>query len=201
MTSNYACIAMEKMQSVSLRKLLKGHNMYYPELKFFPPVITVFGDNSGKYPTSVALLTHGAVYHWYVKPNDRWLDDEYFLSSDSNLHISYLEQIGECSSKIFDQLLKLAFGYTLFYTLDLRSTTVLMQQLNCETIPPEKSDNFTIAIKEVTELVPEHYQKNFIKEINSNPDTLQLNPNYASDTCVAVALTALRLHKFDTSPD
>ena len=38
-----------------------------------------------------------------------------------------LELIGECSSKIFDQRLKLAFGYTLFFTLDLSSTTTLMQ--------------------------------------------------------------------------
>lgn len=173
--------------------------MYYPELKFFPPVITVFGDDSGKYPTSVALLTHGAVYHWYVKPDNHWSDDEYFLSSDSNLHITYLEQIGECSSKIFDQILKLAYGHTLFYTLGLRSTTVLMQQLNCETVSKENSDNLTIAIKENTELVPEHYQKNFTKEINLNPDCSQLNPNYASDTCVAVALTALRLNKFAAS--
>ncbi|CCQ09171.1 hypothetical protein PALB_50 [Pseudoalteromonas luteoviolacea B = ATCC 29581] len=168
--------------------------MHHPKLKFFPPILVAFADDSGNYPTALSVLANGTVYHWYVKPEKEWLTHHYSLSKSEGLSISYLNQVGQSCSYIFDQLIDVTFGYSLLHTIGLHQTTKLMLQFDCETLPNKNSPNMVFAIKDVAELAPKRYRDNFTKEMALNPDCFQLNPNSTSDVCVAAALTVLRLN-------
>ncbi|MEE3130012.1 MAG: hypothetical protein VX318_05050 [Pseudomonadota bacterium] len=167
--------------------------MYYPELKFFPPVLIVYCDDSEQYPTSVGLLAQGAAYHWYVMPDDEWLNNSYSLSTKEHLTLDYLDQVGDPKDYIFDHISDLTSGYGLLHTFNVPRTTKLLQQINYEDSHSRNEDNIMFKLKNIAALVPERYQKRFSKEMDISTDRERLNPEHADDTCIAAVWTVLRL--------
>ncbi|MDN4502210.1 hypothetical protein QX776_07335 [Alteromonadaceae bacterium BrNp21-10] len=169
--------------------------MIYPELRFFPPVVSFLSDDTNKFPTSIGLLANGVAYQWNIIPQKSWHQEGYKLSESNHFSLQFLTYTGVSPEDIVKYFCRLTFEYNVVYSLDAEESVEYFKALNFD----EMSADTKIGVSNITSLLDNYSEVSFSQEVIDNIKRHKLNTNHTVDRCVALALSIKHLHQNSTN--